>query len=487
MPLVQVSLRRSALILLVLCAGISLSRAQTTFQRTYGGTSGDEGFSVQQTSDGGYIIAGRTYSVGAGSFDMYLIKTNSSGDTLWTRTYGGTSGEEGFSVQQTTDGGYIVAGITDSLGSGRDVYLIKTDSSGDTLWTRTYGGTNGEDCYSVQQTSDGGYIVAGYTESFGANGDVYLVKTNSTGDTLWTRTYGGTAPDYGTSVQQTTDGGYIFTGDTHSFGAGGDVYLVKTNSSGDTLWTRTYGGTAYEWGNSVRQTSDGGYIVAGYTSSFGAGLGDAYLIKTNSSGDTLWTRTYGGTNREAGYSVQQTSDGGYIVAGYTESFGSGSLDAYLIKTNSSGDTLWTRTYGGTSVEVGYSVQQTSDGGYIVAGNTYSFGAGSFDVYLIKTLGDGTVSVRDDRSGMPTGFVLLQNYPNPFNPATVIRYQIPVRSRVSVNVYDVLGRNVATLVDEVQEVGYKSIEWDARGIASGVYFYRLQAGAFTESKKLILLR
>ena len=216
------------------------------------------------------------------------------------------------------------------------------------------GGAADDWAYSVQQTADGGYIVAGYTNSFGAGDyDFYLVKTNSQGDTLWTRTYGGSDDDWAYSVQQTADGGYIVAGYTYSFGAGDDdFYLVKTNSQGDTLWTRTYGGSGDDEAYSVQQTADGGYIVAGYTSSFGAGSGDFYLVKTNSQGDTLWTRTYGGSGYDGAYSVQQTADGGYIVAGYTGSFGAGSDDFYLVKTNSQGDTLWTRTYGGSSNDDG---------------------------------------------------------------------------------------------------------------------------------------
>ena len=234
----------------------------------------------------------------------------------------------------------------------------------ETLWTRTYGGSGDDEAYSVQQTADGGYIVAGYTYSFGAGGDdFYLVRTNSQGDTLWTRTYGGDSLDCAYSVHQTADGGYIVAGYTYSFGAGlDDFYLVKTNSLGDTLWTRAYGGSNYDDARSVQQTTDGGYIVAGYTWSF-----DADLVKTNSQGDTLWTRTYGGSNGDDAYSVQQTADGGYIVAGDTWSFGAGRNDFYLVKTNPMGDTLWTRTYGGRGNDSARSVQQTTDGGYIVAG------------------------------------------------------------------------------------------------------------------------
>jgi len=362
----------------------------TLWTRTYGGSSEDWAHSVQQTTDGGYIVAGTTISFGAGSRDFYLVKTNGQGDTLWTRTYGGNGSDWAWSAQQTADEGYIVTGETYSFGEGgRDFYLVKTDSLGDMRWMRSYGGRDFDCAYSVQQTADGGYIVAGRTFPLGYVGDIYIVKTDSLGDTLWTRTYGGSSDDEEAfSVQQTADGGYIMAGGSYSFSVGADFYLMKTNSLGDTLWTRTYGGSSDDYAYSVQQTTDGGYIVAGYTDSFGAGNRDFYLVKTNSLGDTLWTRTYGGSNYDYGRSVQQTADGGYIMAGETDSFGEGGLDFYLVKTNSSGDTLWTRTYGGSGVEYGYSVQQTADGGYIVAGSTYSFGAGYADFYLVKTIRDG---------------------------------------------------------------------------------------------------
>ncbi len=361
----------------------------TIWSRTYGGTIDDYAQSVQETSDGGYIVAGVTYSLSGESYDFYVVKTNSQGDTLWTRTYGGSNYDEAWSVQQTADGGYIVAGFTQSFGVSGDFYLVKTNSSGDTLWTRTYGGGNWDGAYSVRQTADGGYIVAGSTCSFGAGtpsfNNFYLVRTNSQGDTLWTRTYGGSYGDVAWSVQETAGGGYIMAGITYSFGAGlGDCYLVKTNTQGDTLWTRTYGGSSDDQAYSVDQTADGGYIVAGDTRSFGAGEQDFYLVKTNSQGDTLWTRTYGGGNWDGAYSVRQTADGGYILAGYTESFGAGDYDLYLVKTNSQGDTVWTRTYGGSGDDGAYSVQQAADGGCIVAGWTDSFGAGLEDMWLVRT-------------------------------------------------------------------------------------------------------
>jgi hypothetical protein len=347
----------------------------------------DWGWSVQQTFDGGFIIAGVTWSFGAGSADVYHIKTDSLGDTLWTKTYGGANSDYGHSVQQTLDGGYIIAGRTQSYGAGvSDVYLIRTDSLGDTLWTKTYGGVYQDEGFSVQQTSDGGYIIVGDTDTYGTGAFfAYLIKTDSLGDTLWTGRYGETLSDcIGWSVQQTADDGYIIAGYAEVVGHYDDVYLFKIDSLGDTLWTKTYGGVYYDYGYAVQQTADGGYIVAGRTNSYGAGGYDVYLIKTDSLGDTLWTRAIGGGIWDIGRSVQQTTDGGYIVVGYTDSFGGlFNYDVYVIKTDANGDTLWTQIYGGVSPDQGYSVKQTSDNGYIIAGFTSSFGAGSYDVYLIR--------------------------------------------------------------------------------------------------------
>ncbi len=290
----------------------------TSWERTYGGSGYHRGYSVAQTTDGGYIVAGGTSS-GAGDWDVYVLKLNSLGDTVWTRTYGGSDSDEAYSVAQTSDGGCIVAGH-----KGDDVSLIKINSSGDMTWSRTYGGICG---YSVAQTSDGGYIVAGNTSSFDSvYCEIYLIKTNSLGNTIWTRTYGGNGSKKGYSVAQTSDGGYIVAGRQEW-----DVYLIKTNSSGDTIWTRTYGGSC---GESVAQTSDGGYIVAGYK--YGADLNDVFLLKTDSAGDTIWTRTYGGSDNDMGNSVAQTSDGGYIVVGTKGSYPN-SEEVYLIKTDSNGN------------------------------------------------------------------------------------------------------------------------------------------------------
>jgi hypothetical protein len=252
------------------------------WNKTFGGSEIDDGYSVQQTSDGGYIIAGSTLSYGAGETDVWLIRTDSSGNIDWNKTFGGSGRDYGYSVQQTSDGGYIIAGCTWSQGAGgADVWLIKTDASGDESWSQTFGGSEGDSARSVQQTSDGGYILAGYTESYGAGDfDVWLIKTNASGNETWNETFGGSDTDLGYSAQQTSDNGYIIAGHTWSYGEGySDILVIKTNSSGSKTWNETFGGSRKEFGSSVQQTSDGGYIIAGVWDYYLFDSGDVWLIK----------------------------------------------------------------------------------------------------------------------------------------------------------------------------------------------------------------
>jgi hypothetical protein len=357
----------------------------TQWNRTYGGTGYDGASSVVQTSDGGYALAGTT-----NSYDMWLVKTSIVGTMQWNRTYAGTPVGGANSVVQTSDGGYALAGYTGpSYANTYDMWLVKTEATGNMQWNTQYGSANFDDgAYSVVQTSDGGYALAGYTRSFGegSGADFWLIKTNATGNMQWNRTYGVTEfSSYAFSVVQTSDGGYALAGTTKSFGAGDfDFWLVKTDATGNMQWNETYGGTDVDMAYALVQTSDGGYALAGMTGSFGAGSFDFWLVKTDAAGTMQWNATYGGTGQDGASALVQTSDGGYALLGDTESFGVGAWGSWLVKTDAAGTMQWNATYrAGTGWDDLGSMVQTRDGGYALAGTTNSFGAGSYDMWLVK--------------------------------------------------------------------------------------------------------
>jgi len=448
---------RSGLLTSAMCVLIPLvAVAQPGWEKDYGGTGYDYGRSVHQTTDTGYVVAGYTSSFGNGC-QVYLIKTDACGDTLWTRTYGGAGDDRGYSVQQTSDRGYIVAGYTSSFGNGYQVYLIKTDVSGDTLWTRTYGGNGDDRGCSVQQTADTGYVIAGYSNSFGNCCQVYLVRADSSGETLWTETYGGPGDDFGNSVEQTLDEGFAIAGELGISLTESWIYLIKTNDSGETLWSLTYRGAfSYSAGNSVQQTIDTGYIVSGESYDPLASEVTTYLIKTNAFGDTLWVGSPGGGS---GQCVRQTLDGGYVMAGTTYR-GMPRPIACLAKTNASGDELWHREYGGPPDRYLFSVQQTTDTGYVAAGVTSSSGDG-WQVYLVKTGEDGRVEVEETpNAGVRTT-----------NAATVVRgvlWLAPASSPKpqASSLLDAAGRQVLDLRPGPNDV---------RHLVPGVYFARRATG------------
>ena len=255
------------------------------FMETFGGNEDEYANSVKQTIDGGYIISGYTISYGAGSKDFWLLKTAANGNEEWNQTFGGSSVDEAHSVQQTTDGGFIVAGVTRSFGAGStDFWLIKTDTNGNEEWNQTFGGSSEDVAYSVQQTTDGGFIVAGETKSYGAgSSDFWLVKTDANGNEEWNQTFGlvGSRYDIAYSVQQTTDGGFIVAGRNE-----GDYWLIKTDTNGNEEWNQTFGGSSFDVAYSVQQTTDGGFIVAG-RKDVELSNKDFLLIKTDEEGNTL--------------------------------------------------------------------------------------------------------------------------------------------------------------------------------------------------------
>jgi uncharacterized delta-60 repeat protein len=359
-----------------------------SWARVYGDILNDGAACIHQTNDGGYIVAGYySFLLGLSGMDAWLIKFSPEGKIQWQRAYGGTGVDCASSIQQTPDGGYIVAGYTspsDML--SRDFWVLKLDSSGNIEWQKAYGGSAEDWAASIGQTNDGGYIVVGITTSFGAGDyDFWILKLSPNGDIEWQRAYGGENFDSAQSIQQTRDGGYIVAGYSSSFVAQyADIWLLKLSNKGDIEWQRTYGGDGSEWTTSIQQTNDGSYILAGYSSSFSLSSGDIWVLKLFPNGDIEWQRAYKGNESDGAHSIQQTRDGGIIVAGFTESFGAGGRDVWILKLNSIGEIEWQRTYGGNGDDWAHFIQQTSDGGYIVAGKTISLlGRGGGDLLILK--------------------------------------------------------------------------------------------------------
>ena len=485
------------------------SSGNVLWQKTYsdGGIIGM--VSIQQTPDGGYVALGSNGSVDP-NYDVWVLKLDSGGAITWQKTYGGTGREEGFSIQETSDGGYVVAGTTNSFGSGDyDALILKVSSMGlidspcviindstataddlvsvpatvttmvassaitpiDTVvvpadsallssticpafaqnnwiggggqlnwsditkfftstdvdygttnnlklnidltptsnWIKTYGELSGGS-FVIKQTSDGGYVAVGSMTPISGSGnyDAWVLKLDSAGAVTWQKTYGGADLDWGNFIQQTSDGGYILAVDTSSFGAGNrDALILKLDSSGSVIWQKTYGGIGEDFIHSILQISGGGYIVAGSTDSSGAGGPDAWVLKLDSDGAVTWQKTYGGGSFDYANYVQQTSDGGYVVAGHTLSFGAGDYDAWVLKLDSAGAVTWQKTYGGVGADFVFSVQQTSDGGYITMGSTDSSGAGDYDAWVLKLASTGAVTWQKTYGG--TGLDQFPDY------------------------------------------------------------------------------
>ncbi len=486
-----------ALTTLILIATLSqpVNSQTMVWETNFGGMFNEMGNSVQVLPDSCIVVLGSTYSYGAGLSDIYLVKTDQYGDVLWTKQYGGDSTDFGFDIQQTSDGGFIMVGLTTINKISKDVYLVKVDSLGTVEWEKTFGGTGSEDGQSVRQTFDKGYIIGGTTNSYG-NGfnDTYLIKTDSLGNLEWEKTFGGAGGESGFAARQTSDSGYIFIGSTGSYGVGySSVYVIRTDKNGDSLWTNTYGGSSADFGYSVEVTADGGFIFVGATASYGNGETDAYLVKTDPFGNFEWDHAYGGADDDRGYSVQELTSGNFVLTGKTESFTS-NIEAYLIMTNPIGSPMWSSYFGGSQSDEAQSIAFDDNGDIIVVGKSFSYSAGGSDVYLLKVKGDQVTDINEFiiADFLPDGFDLNQNYPNPFNLSTSIEYSIPNRADVTLTIYNILGQVVSYWAESSLPAGNYRYEWDGTNeqgsvIASGVYLYRLQYGEFSHTKKMLLLK
>lgn len=379
------------LALIPLTSSYELANA-ATWAKSYGGVQDENVFrSVVALSDGGHVIAGVTNSTGAGMNDIWIIRLNSSGNILWQKTYGGARNEETRSIQQTADGGFVVTGPTNSFGSGaNDIWVIKLNSAGAVQWQKTYGGSLADVSHAIQQTVDGGYVVAGFTKSFGTGlQDYFVIKLNATGGIVWQKAFGGAGNDVIRFVKQVSDGGYLAAGFTHSFGTKGDIMLVKMDANGNMEWDMHYGGAKFEEPSTILEVADG-YIVLEQSNSF-SGNTDGWLFKVDTDGQIVWQKRVGGGSFDELSAAQQTPDGGFIAAGETKSFGIPAEDFWVVKFDSSGGIAWQKRYGGSNVEEAESIALTPDGGYVVVGTTRSFSEGLRDIWTIKLDSSGALS------------------------------------------------------------------------------------------------
>jgi len=368
------------------------------WEKTFGISDFDFGDYVMQTSDGGYIIGGETMS-SAGDIDIWLIKTDSDGNLVWDKTLGGSDSDVPNFICEMNDG-YLITGLTRSFGAGDyDAWLIKTDINGNEQWNKTYGGTGYDFCWNVFNTTDGGYIMGGGTNTYGAgNFDYWMIKTDAAGNEIWNKTFGGSDSELFRGMRETDDDGYILVGFVTSTKISQKVYcwLVKTDADGNKLWDKKIETTESSGGTCIQQTSDGGYIVSGEKVALSFVLGpiffyfggDMWLVKIDADGNTTWEKSYGGKLLEdSARCVELTDEGGYILAGFTKGFGSSIKQKmglpifskiYVVETDANGTKIDEKEY---SRGLCWYIDRTSDGGQIITGGTKPYG--ECDIILIK--------------------------------------------------------------------------------------------------------
>jgi hypothetical protein len=474
---------------------VSIDAQFIQWTRTFGGPGQDGGESMVLTNDGGIVITGFKSPVAYGYKDILLMKTDASGNEIWSRTYNLGLNDWARSLQKTSDGGFIIAGMTEVSPQIFDPFLIKTDSAGNMQWSRQYDYGFGDDDrgHAVWQTSDGGYIIVGQTwlihGSFG-NYDMYIIKTDMNGNVQWRKVFfrENEGADVALAVQQLNDGGYIIGGFTQS--SSWASYIIRTDNLGNAVWSNIYPGSWQSECYSILSTPDGGFIFTGTESSYVTDT-DVLITKLDANGTFMWKKIYGTIDAEQGNSILRLSDGGYIIAGMS-THGAGGYDMYVIRTNSTGDSLWSRTIGGSGDDRAFSVASIQAGSYLVAGWAWSYGQGLGDVYLLKLLDNPTGM--NENSNLPLSPALYQNYPNPFNPVTVLKYSVSKISHVRLVIYDISGREVTVLSDKILQPGTYESSWLADNFSSGVYFYTLEAAPvdapdqrFIETRKMILMK
>ncbi len=503
------------------------------WQKSLGGRGDDEAYSIKQTSDGGYIVAGASASDSGdvtgnhGSYDYWVAKLSNSGALIWQVSLGGSSINKATSIQQTSDGGYIVAGYTGSENGevsyyhgGYDFWVVKLTGTGTISWAKPFGSVRNDYAYAIQQTLDGGYIVAGesgagtgqVTKYYGGPGDMWIAKIDDDGDLIWQQSYGGTGEDAAYSIQQTTDKGYIIAGfsnstDSEVTGNHGsrDMWVVKADSLGNLQWEKSYGGSGDDYAQSVQQTLDGGYIVAGYTNSTDSditgnhGLDDYWVVKLDTSGNISWQKTLGGSGADEAYSIQQTNDGGYIVAGGSHSLDGditlnhGDYDYWIVKLDATGNIQMEKSLGGSGVDNAQSLQQTSDGGFIVTGTSNSIDGdvignhnNTNDFWVVKL--SAVIGIEEKNNPLSE----FQISPNPTSQSATISFSLSQSENVSVKIYDVTGRQITNRYLPNLNQGMHNFTWSVNdnsgnSVDNGIYLVTVEIPMGSETKRVAVLK
>lgn len=455
-----------------------------TWTRTIGDTANDCGYSICWAEDSGYALAGYTESYGVGMTDAWLIRTDSIGIPIWQKTFGGPDSDGIYSMCKTIDSGYIMAGYTKSFGAGGgDVWVIRTDINGDTVWTRTYGDSGNDCAYSVKQTIDSGYIVSGMTDS---GKDAWLLKIKGNGDTAWTKVFKGYG--YGRCVCQTFDSGYILTGYADSLLYGGkDGWLIETDANGDTSWTKVFGNSSYnDYLFSVIQTSDTGYAMTGSITINSVNY--LRLIKTDSMGGKILDYVFPSYTTGIGYSIMEGESNNYIIVASGTPYYASINGAIIIKTVGYYNCNDAHQYfGGQSSGGVYSFVQAYDSTYIMAGKTNSYGAGKSDLWIVKTGKNTwarlTPSVEENSIKKSLSFSIS---PNPVITSAKITISCNNQNGIKLTLYDITGREKSVLFDG--NVGEKNtITLNTSLLNPGKYFLRMEGNGNTVVKGITVLK
>ncbi len=382
-----------------LCVFFSIHAQEGCYEVGHNANDNNTGMSVFTTSAGGVFLVGYASDYAQSAPNLYAVNFAPNGDTLWARVLGGLSWDSGYDGIETSDGGFLAVGSTQSFGTFvYDFYVVRFNAQGDTLWTRVIDGAGdnrNDEAHAVVQTPDGGFAIAGYSYVHGGfHQNAYVVKLDVSGNMMWTSTVGGGQGEIAEDIILTKDNGLVVVGGSGSYSvANSDMYVYKLDENGNLLWTRTIGGSRSDYAYAVAETNDGHLVVAGATNSYGEGAAgtweatDAYIVMLDADGDTVWTRTVGGDNYEEIRDVIISSDGYIMAAGFSRTYGLGFMDAYVIKMNLQGDLIWAKTFGNSEVNMAFGITEIDQGSFLLTGRTH-YAAYGRDVFMAWLDSDG---------------------------------------------------------------------------------------------------